>query len=325
MYRILTLLIALHVVSNSTFGQQKKKYSILASQAQTLYHEKDYRNAALSYSKLFYAFPALIQQIDRINASCSWTRINEPDSAFNQLFLLSKNEAFHNFNLLNLTLDLRQLQEDQRWNTLIDIIKKNRTKQFPGLNYSLVEILDTVYLKDQTFRWELNEIEKRHGWQSEEMKKLWKNIVQNDLQNQAIITEILDKHGWLGLDSIGIEGNATLFLVIQHADIKTQEKYLPMMRDAVPKGDASGSSLALLEDRIALRQGKKQIYGSQISRDDETGKYYIMPLEDPENVDMRRKKVGLGPIRDYVKEWNITWDPEEYKKNLKELEAKQKK
>jgi hypothetical protein len=124
---------------------------------------------------------------------------------------------------------------------------------------------------------------------------------------------------------IGYQGNSTLFLVIQHSDIKTQEKYLPMMKDAVKKGNADSGSLALLEDRIALRKGEKQIYGSQIGRNPETGEFYILPLTDPENVDLRRKEVGLGTIQEYVAFWKITWNIEEYKLKLPEYEAKQKK
>jgi hypothetical protein len=67
----------------------------------------------------------------------------------------------------------------------------------------------------------------------------------------------LDKYGWLGADVVGGQGNSTLFLVIQHSDQATQEKYLPMMREAVKNGKAQGSSLALLEDRAALGQRQK--------------------------------------------------------------------
>jgi hypothetical protein len=98
-----------------------------------------------------------------------------------------------------------------------------------------------------------------------------------------------------------------------------------MMREAVSKGNAKASSLALLEDRVALRKGQKQIYGSQIGRDQETGEYYVLPLIDPDNVDQRRAKVGLGTIQDYISNWGMTWDVEAYKKKLPEIEAKQKK
>jgi len=86
-----------------------------------------------------------------------------------------------------------------------------------------------------------------------------------------------------------------------------------MMREAVKQGNARPSSLALLEDRIALRQGKKQIYGSQIGRDKETGEFFVSPLEDPDHVNERRAEVGLGTIEQYVSRWDITWDAEKHK------------
>ena len=96
------------------------------------------------------------------------------------------------------------------------------------------------------------------------------------------------------------------------------------MREAVKNGKAQGSSLALLEDRVAIGQGKRQIYGSQIGRDIQTLEYYVLPLEDPDNVDKRRAEVGLGPLADYVRNWNMTWDPEQYKKDLPAIEEKEK-
>ena len=75
---------------------------------------------------------------------------------------------------------------------------------------------------------------------------------------------------------------------------------------------------------MALRKGNKQVYGSQIGQDAETGLYYVSPLEDPDNVDKRREKVGLGPLADYVLRWNIVWEVETYKKQLPEIEAKRK-
>jgi len=97
------------------------------------------------------------------------------------------------------------------------------------------------------------------------------------------------------------------------------------MRDAVKKGNANSRSLALLEDRVALRQGKKQIYGSQLGRDKVTKVYYLRPLEDPDNVDKRRNEVGLGTIQDYISNWGLQWNVEECKIRLPEIEAMDKK
>ena len=156
------------------------------------------------------------------------------------------------------------------------------------------------------------------------MKTLWKNIAEKDSVNLIKIKKILDERGWLGEDVIGKKGNWTLFGVIQHSDIETQLKYLPMMRDAVKKGNASARSLALLEDRVALRQGKRQIYGSQIHTDKDTKEKYVAPLIDPENVDIRRSEVGLGTLSDYVSRWNITWDVEKHKERTIKIESEKK-
>jgi len=131
------------------------------------------------------------------------------------------------------------------------------------------------------------------------------------------VKKILDEHGWLGADIIGRDGNSTLFLVIQHSDQATQEKYLPMMREAVANGNANASSLALLEDRVALGQGKKQKYGSQIGKDNKTGEYFVLPLVNPDSIAIWRASVGLQPLADYVKNWGITWDVEEYKSKIR--------
>ncbi len=204
------------------------------------------------------------------------------------------------------------------------IAEENKDKAQTDLNEQLVQQLDSIFEDDQKYRMQVNAIEKKYGWESKEMKENWKAIIEKDSVNLRKVKIILDNNGWLGEDIVGEKGSAALFLVIQHSNLATQEQYLPMMRDAVKNGKASGSRLAMLEDRVALRQGKKQIYGSQISRDEETKLFYVLPLEDPENVDKRRAEVGLQPIADYVKEWQIKWDVEQYKKDLAKIEAREK-
>ena len=146
------------------------------------------------------------------------------------------------------------------------------------------------------------------------MKAHWKIINKIDSINLIQIEKIINEFGWLGKDIIGTKGNATLFLVIQHSNQKTLEKYLPVMRDAVKNGKAYPSDLALLEDRVALGQGKKQIYGSQIITDDKTKKPTIAPIENEEEVDKRRAEVGLEPLAEYVSRWGIKYEPKKSKK-----------
>jgi hypothetical protein len=194
----------------------------------------------------------------------------------------------------------------------------------PAPASQLAAVLDTIYKDDQTHRLQLREIESAFGRNSDEMAAQWSLIRKKDSINSLKVQKILDEHGWLGPDAVGTQGNATLFLVIQHAALEIQEKYLPAMRDAVQKGNAKASNLALLEDRVAIRNGQRQMYGSQVGRDQETGEYFVLPLTDPDNVDTRRAEVGLGPMKEYVANWGLIWDAVEYKRKLPEIEAKHK-
>jgi hypothetical protein len=195
-----------------------------------------------------------------------------------------------------------------------------------SLNKELVAILDTIHQEDQKYREESQVLEKKYGWDSKEVKDVWKTINTIDSINLIKVEKILAEYGWLSADIVGEQGNRTLFLVIQHSpDYKVQQKYLPMMREAVKKGNADSKRLALLEDRVALGEGKKQIYGSQLEMDYKTNLYVLSPLIDPGNVDKRRAEVGLKSIAEYLKFWDLTWDVEKFKKRMEQYDAEKNK
>ena len=140
--------------------------------------------------------------------------------------------------------------------------------------------------------------------------------------NLIKVSAIIDKYGWLGPVEIGDDANSTLFLVIQHADLKTQEKYLPLMRTAVKNGKAKARNLALLEDRVALREGGKQLYGTQVFQNVITKQCFVLPLADPDRLDIKRAEIGLQPLAAYLKDnFNSTWDVAKYLKDLPYVEA----
>lgn len=319
------LIFVLFLTITLTFGQNiPQEYFELVKKADSLYNAKDFRNSANKYSDAFKANGWKGLPKDRYNAACSWALAAVPDSAFFQLERIATKYNYTNYGHITTDPDLNSLHNDNRWKPLLEKIKQNKEKAEANLNKPLVAILDSIYIEDQKYRQQIDGIEKKYGWESKEMKAHWKIINEKDSINLIKVKSILDKYGWLGADVVGEQGNSTLFLVIQHSDQATQEKYLPMMREAVKNGKAQSSSLALLEDRVALRQGKRQIYGSQIGRDPETQIYYVLPLEDPDNVDKRRAEVGLGPLSEYVNHWQIKWDVEQYKKDLPKLEEKTK-
>ena len=169
----------------------------------------------------------------------------------------------------------------------------------------LAQQLDSILTEDQKYRQMMGDYQERYGSQSKEMMELYKTMMKTDSLNLIIVKTILDKYGWLGEDVVGKNGVSALFLVIQHSDLKTQEKYLPSMKGAVKNGKARASDLALLIDRVEMGNGRPQIYGSQITMKE--GKPAIYQIIDEPNVNKRRAEAGLQPLEDYVRFWNIEY------------------
>lgn len=122
-----------------------------------------------------------------------------------------------------------------------------------------------------------------------------------DRNNLMIVTKIIDSLGWLGKDKIGNDANLALFVTIQHAGkLSVMEKYLPIMKEAVKRGNAERSQMAYLIDRVEILNNRKQIYGTQYSIDDK-GKVFFKDIADSSHVNTRRKSMNLGTIDEYIK------------------------
>lgn len=310
------------LVLSSCNRKETRNYNDLISQARDLNEAGQYEDSAEKYSEAFEVEEDKDSIQHHYEAARAWALANKKDSAFAQLFRVSGEGQYSDLGQISTDNNFNSLRTDERWIKVLNRVSENKKKALAFVP-EVISILDTVYKEDQELRRQTAGIQEKYGHDSEEVRGHWELIGQKDSINLIKVKKILDEHGWLSSDLIGRQGNSALFLVIQHAGIETQEKYLPMLRKAVKQGNAAPRDLALLEDRVALRQGKKQIYGSQIGRDDETGKYYVSPLLDPDNVNIRRAEVGLEPLQDYIAAWDITWDAEAYKKKLPEIEAKE--
>lgn len=198
-----------------------------------------------------------------------------------------------------------------------------------SLNDNLAKQLDTIQTNDQVYREQLDTIRKKYATDSMQLKielaKQWKIISEKDSGNLIQVTSIIDKYGWLSPQIVGDEGSRTLFLVIQHADLNIQKKYLPILKNAVREGNANGKYLAYLEDRIADRENRKQMYGTQIWYDAINDSCIVLPVENPDDLDKRRLDIGLSTMENYFFEnFQKHWNLEQYKKDLPKIELLQK-
>ncbi|HEV3325493.1 MAG TPA: DUF6624 domain-containing protein [Puia sp.] len=186
----------------------------------------------------------------------------------------------------------------------------------PAERDSIVKVLFTVDDDDQKYRVQLSEVEQKKPVDSMVVRVINVKIREADSINLIKVKAIVDKYSWLGVDVIGDQCNTALFMVIQHADPPVREKYLPVIREAVKEGRAQPRHLAMLEDRVAIYWGRKQRYGTQLRWDLRVNAFRLAPLEDPDHVDERRRSVGLPPLAVYLAQWGLSWDVEQYKKEL---------
>ena len=129
------------------------------------------------------------------------------------------------------------------------------------------------------------------------------NYAKEDHRNQELVISIIEKCGMPTLKEVDQKQMDAIWLGLQHSTKEIRKKYFPQVEKAVKNGDLSKGQYALMKDRMLMDEGKPQIYGSQI----ENGKLY--KLENPKTVNERRKEMGMESIEDYLKRFNLTFNP----------------
>ncbi|MBU6214563.1 hypothetical protein KGM48_01840 [Patescibacteria group bacterium] len=63
--------------------------------------------------------------------------------------------------------------------------------------------------------------------------------------------------------------------------------------------DVDTSHAAFITDKLLVREGRPQRYGTQYSAINEDGSISFFPFEDPREIDTRRAEMGLSSIHEY--------------------------
>ena len=168
-----------------------------------------------------------------------------------------------------------------------------RSRQW-NYDLALKETLENIFERDQYDRLLWSQAVKNNPGDAERNEQLAQRALMTDSLNLVLVDEILSQHGFPRKEQVGDFANQAVWLVFQHADLKYQKRFLPQLEAAVSRGDIAPVFLALLRDRIDVREGRPQRYGTQID-----GKGNIAPLLDASRVNQWRQEVGLPPIEQY--------------------------
>lgn len=299
------------IISFLALSLQAQTFDELIKNGDNFYEEEKYLESANEYNKAFELHEGNSGQY--YNAACSWALAGDTTQALKYLNL-SADKGWKNLKDIKKDKDLQGLHSIQEWSRVLEKVQANLDEYEKDFDKPLQAQLEQIYVRDQMLRQLYIDAEEKFGKESEEMKYFWELVSEQDSLNELEVVKIIEEKGWVGRSIVGGQANITLWLVIQHAPLETQEKYLPLLRESVLEGESSGTHLALLEDRIQMRNGKPQTYGSQITTDKNSGEQVVYEIGEPEYVNQRRKEVGLGPIEDYLKRWRIEWSVEQKEK-----------
>ena len=126
-------------------------------------------------------------------------------------------------------------------------------------------------------------------------------MMATDSANVKWLKAYVERWGWPTVEQVGREAVEAAFLIVQHAvhDTAFMRAMLPRVEQAYRRGDLDGGAFAMLVDRVEVKAGRPQIYGTQLSLVD--GEWVLDSILDSARVDERRRDVGLPPLGTYLR------------------------
>ncbi|TXI96139.1 MAG: hypothetical protein E6Q34_01785 [Burkholderiaceae bacterium] len=121
-----------------------------------------------------------------------------------------------------------------------------------------------------------------------------------DEVNTRQLAHLLKVCGWPVARKGDLQASDDIWLLAQHADHDKafQHHVLALLEQAVHRGEARGKNLAYLTDRLAIAEGKPQLYGTQLMVDG--CKIELHPIDSRAAVNERRKKIkGMQSLEEY--------------------------
>jgi hypothetical protein len=265
---------------------------------------QDYKQANSYYKQAFNASDAKLQNFHYSNAAAIAAMAGDEQTAFMRLNqLISNDKEWYTSNFAE-NPDFLPLHQYPEWQVLKDTVEARQERSERNYDKALIARLQAIHERDQKPRHDFLFAYKTKA--VDLLDSLVREMQIADSVNLIEIQDILQTYGFPSKTIVGTN-NSVIWLVIQHSDVEFQKAYYPMLRQAAEEGELSWDNIALLEDRIAMHEGRPQRYGSQVVENSE-GELVIYTLLDKDSVDIWRAAVGLNPLEEYAKLMNAKWN-----------------
>lgn len=296
---IIVLISVVTLFSCSATSKTEDDYNAFIRQADSLYMVGSYSEANIAFDNALKC-KQFIQNSHLYNGACVASLAGDADKAFMRLNMRLKRDKDWYVDDPMRDKDLEPLHTDKRWDEYVAEMTQRKNRIESKYDKPLRAKLKDIGRADQEVRYAYIDALGRND--ASAVDSLLKHMQYVDSINHVEICNILDTRGWVGKDVVG-DACQVFWLIIQHASVESQRKYLPYFQEAVKRGEMHTSTVAMMEDRIAVFEGKPQKYGSQVYLS-EDGKYTPFELLNADKVDEWRIEVGMQTLDDYLKGMN---------------------
>ena len=303
------ILVFIYACIGFTTGAYAQDYQSLIRLAELKYKQAQYKDAAVLYEKAFEiedGSPYLYYK-----AASSWAMNGDDDIAFDNLNSAIE-KGFKKISLLKQDTTFRDMHADGRWKALLAKLQTQVDAYETSFNKKIRSELLAMQDEDQDRRKVWLEMEGKYGVNSSPADSMIVLTQATDDKNTKKLKEIIKTSGFPKKDSVGVEGVFAAFLIVQHTrDPALQNQCMPFLLEAAKAKDLKYIAVAIFQDKMLMKQGKKQMFGTQLSTNKQTGKKELYPIEDEANVNDRREEAGLPPLEDSLKKLGILYTPKE--------------
>ena len=201
--------------------------------------------------------------------------------------------------------DFYVLAKDERWRGVEDTQLDKLAAQVTGsFDREYARELLRLRMREWAYRYHIMLAFRQLGPDSPVLTALATAMGEHHDADLARLEELVEARGWPELSAVGEEAAYAAGNVINHSDLATRQRYLPVLEAVCERGEGDWSRYAHILDRTELELGHPQVYGTQMELDEALGRYVSQPLADPEHVDERRAAKGMEPLDAQLRRFN---------------------
>jgi hypothetical protein len=207
--------------------------------------------------------------------------------------------------------DLLTARDDKRWgdfeDKLVTTLNAKSNNSYKDVEYA--KALWRLRAWDQAFFVEVGIAGRKIGMKSSVVEALWKFKFMIQERNQEELEGLIAKKGWPRIGDVGREAAMAAYLVMMHSENGLQKKYLATIKKICEEKELPWERYAAIYDRSLFNDNKPQRYGTHTRYNEQTKTQELYPLEDESKVNKWREEIGLPPLEEYLKQFNIIFRP----------------